>query len=107
MVHCAIIERFFLTIGQLIVARDHRFESALLNDIFLRNWRYALIGNKRKRWPRPLISAIIHIPCAVYSCSLEAVERRSEGATQAYILYGQKGLVALEFRATKSFARTF
>ena len=95
-------------VGQLTIAWDHTtFESALLNDIFLRKWRYALIGNKRKRWPRPLISAMIHIPCAVYSCSLEAVERRSEGATQAYILYGQKGLVALEFRATKSFARTF
>ena len=34
VVHCTIIERFFLMIGQLIVARDHRFESALLNYIF-------------------------------------------------------------------------
>ena len=108
VVHCTIYYAVLFIVGQLVEARDHtKFESALLNDIFLRKWRYALIGNKRKRWPRPLISAIIHIPCAVYSCSLVAVERRSEGATQAYILYGQKGLVALEFRATKSFARTF
>ena len=69
-------------VGQLTIARDHTtFESALLNDIFLRKWRYALIGNKRKGWPRPLISAIIHIPCAIYLFSLVAGEKRSKGAT--------------------------
>ena len=39
---------------------------------------------QKERWLRLVTSAIIHIPsrCAVYSYSL-AVERKSEGATQA------------------------
>ena len=46
----------------------------LLNVIFLRNWRYDLVGNKLDEWPRPLISAIIHILCEVYSCALATEE---------------------------------
>ena len=66
MVHCTIIERFFLTISQLIELGTIDLNPLLLNVIFHPKWRYALIGNKRKRWPRPLISAIIqHSVCGI------------------------------------------
>ena len=44
------------------------FESAVTSSFFESSVTLWIV-NKYERWPRPLISAIIHIPCAIYSCS--------------------------------------
>ena len=71
-------ERFFL--GRLLTAQDRRrsFESAVTSSFFesiVELW----IANKYEEWLRPLISAITHISCAVYSCSSATEEEILKG----------------------------
>ena len=64
---------FRAKVTEYSVGTDARFKGDRCNDNFL-SWRYFESVNKQGQWLLPLISAIIHIPCAVYSYSLATEE---------------------------------